>query len=323
MVADDTLISWKDGLLVSPTGARMRQVPTKHVWTSTLHCSEDGELWRRHYDVLTGTWRWDDQPTQLAMEDATGCMGLRVDCVFRPLATLIALAWHHRAPETQARVEVAEGEPLDVSSVRWKESESNQEEFEGVMPGETFKPLRWSCGIVSVPPGYEISNKGRLRKGDRITSGFFFHGTCGPTRLAAVRDCGLVDLHLAAKLMPPALELKPCLMKAFDAMMCNLTPSQFANQTGVQLDTAWNYFRQVAVYVPKSKLKLLGEALTARDLWRLLWHMRERDDPELTDKLTILMERAKGELDDNGPFARRDWAYGELGFARMCVVAQG
>lgn len=65
-------------------------------------------------------------------------------------------------------------------------------------------------------------------------------------RLAAVRDCGLVDLHLAAKLMPPALELKPCLMKAFDAMMCNLTPSQFANQTGVKLDTAWNYYRQVA-----------------------------------------------------------------------------
>jgi hypothetical protein len=57
---------------------------------------------------------------------------------------------------------------------------------------------------------------------------------------------------------------------------------------------------------------------------RLLLKMLEDEDHELTDndKLTILMERVRDELADNGPFARRGWEMGELAFGRICIVAQ-
>ena len=48
----------------------------------------------------------------------------------------------------------------------------------------------------------------------------------------------------------------------------------------------------------------------------------DEEEPELTDKLTILMERVQDELEDNGPFARRDFEMGELAFARMAVISQ-
>ena len=72
----------------------------------------------------------------------------------------------------------------------------------------------------------------------------------------------------------------------------------------------------------RRKLKEIAETLVARDLWRLLNRMLEEEDHDLTDKLTVLMERVRDELADNGPFARRDWEMGELAFARMATVSQ-
>ena len=322
----DTQIKWTEGVVRGPSGHSMRQVPVRHVWASSVWCTKDGEVWRRHYDVITGGWRWDvDGPIQYAF-DPQGRQGLYLDDHFRPLETIIALAWRHRAPETLAQVQVEEGMPIHLDHVSWVDGESNQER--GTIQGETWKPLKWKCGLVPVPPGYAISNRGRLRSpsGD-VTAGFVFDGAFGWTRLAAIKDCGLVDLHLAAGLIQAIVDdmkLKPCIRDTLDAILSDerLSPADLSRHAGIKLDTAWSYYRQACAYVPKRTLKTLGETLVARDLWRLLLKMLEEEDHELTDKLTILMERVQDELADNGPFARRGWEMGELAFGRMAVVAQ-
>ena len=315
-------IEWADGLLRAPTGAWLRQVPTKHAWASTIWCSEDGEVWRRYFNAVTGEWRWNvEGHTELAM-DASGAMGVHLDGQFKPLATVIALSFLHRAENAEQRVQVQEGKPCELTYIRWAHGESN-EEHGGALPNEKWKPLRhWKvAGIAPIPDGYEISTHGRLKSpaGD-VTHGFWFKGSCGPTRLAAVKGVGLVDLWLAAKLIPAAVDLKPCVASAFDGMMSGKTPSQLATDLCIKLDTAWSYYRQAAVYAPKSKLRELGEYLVSRDLWRLLLAMRKDDDDQLGDTLTILMERVKDELSGTGAFARREWQMGELAFARQCIV---
>ena len=325
-MADTSLIKWSEGLVHGPSGRSMRQVPVRHVWASSVFSTKDGELWRRHFDVIRGDWRWDvDGNLQYAF-DAQGRQGLYLDDQFRPIETIIALAWLHRAPQTIAQVRIEEGKEIHLNNLSWMDGESNEER--GAIPGETWKPLKWKCGLVPAPPGYAISNKGRLKapSGD-VTAGFAFDGTFGWTRMAAIKDCGLVDLHLAAGLIEPIVDdmkLKPCIRDTLDAILSHerLTPVDLSRYQGIKLDTAWSYFRQACVYVPKRKLKELGQTLVARDLWRLLNKMREGEEPELTDKLAILMARVQDELDDNGPFARRDWEMGELAFGRMCVCAQ-
>lgn len=322
----DTQIKWSEGVVRSPGGRSMRQVPVRHVWASSVWCTNNGELWRRHFDVISGDWRFDvDGPLQYAF-DAEGRQGLYLDDRFRPIETIIALAWLHRAPETVAKVNVVEGMSIHLKHISWLDDESNEER--GAIPGETWKPLKWKCGLVPAGAGYAISNKGRLRapSGD-VTAGFASDGTFGWTRMAAIKDCGLVDLHLAAGLIEPIVDdmkLKPCIRDTLDAILSHerLAPADLSRYQGIKLDTAWSYFRQACVYVPKRKLKELGQTLVSRDLWRLLNKLLEEEEPELTDKLTILMERVHDELEDNGPFARRDWEMGELAFGRMCVCAQ-
>ena len=81
-MADTSLIQWSEGLVRGPSGRSMRQVPVRHVWASSVWSSRDGELWRRHYDVISGDWRWDDASIQYAF-DATGRQGLYLDDHFR------------------------------------------------------------------------------------------------------------------------------------------------------------------------------------------------------------------------------------------------
>ena len=325
-MADTSLIQWSEGLVRGPSGRSMRQVPVRHVWASTVWSTKDGELWRRHFDAISGDWRWDvDGPLQYAF-DAQGRTGLYLDDRFRPIETIIALAWLHRAPETLAQVHIEEGMDIHLNHISWEDGESNAER--GAIPGETWKPLKWKCGVVPAPPGYAISNTGRLRSpSDDVTHGFAFDGTFGWTRMAAIKNCGLVDLHLAAGLIEPIVDdmkLKPCIRDTLDAILSHerLTPADLSRYQGIKLDTAWSYFRQACVYVPKRTLKELGHTLVSRDLWRFLNRMLDREEPELTDKLTMLMARVQDELEDDGPFARRDWGMGELAFGRMCVLAQ-
>lgn len=317
-------IEWPSGLLRLPTGQWLRQVPTKHSWGSTTWCSQDGEVYRRYFNAVTGEWHWNvDGASKLAMEESTGAMGIHLESGFTPLATVIALAWLHRAPNAELRVEVQEGTACELRYIRWAHGETNEEEAD-VLPGEKWKALRhWKvAGIAPVPDGYEISTNGRLKSPDgAITRGFWFKGACGPTRLAGVKGVGLVDLWLVAKLIPAAVDLKPCIGSAFDAMMMGKTPQQLSSELAIKIDTAWSYTRQAAMYAPKSKIRELGETLVSRDLWRLLVTMREEGDDQLGDRLTTLMERVKDELSETGAFARREWPMGELAFARQCTVA--
>ena len=325
-MADTSLVKWSEGLVRCPNGHTARQVPMRHVWASSVWCTKDGTLWRRHFDVISGDWCWDvDGALQYAF-DAHGRQGLYLDDAFRPIETIIALAWLHRAPETLAQVNVEEGMEIHLNHISWMDGESNEER--GAIPGETWKALKWKCGVVPASAGYAISNEGRLKapSGD-VTAGFAFDGTFGWTRMAAIKNCGLVDLHLAAGLIEPIVDdmkLKPCIRDTLDAILSHerLTPADLSRYQGIKLDTAWSYFRQACVYVPKRTLKELGHTLVSRDLWRFLNRMLDREEPELTDKLTMLMARVQDELEDDGPFARRDWGMGELAFGRMCVLAQ-
>lgn len=320
-----SMIAWKDGLLQSPSGHAMRQVPAKYTWASTLWTSRGGEVWRRHYNSVSGQWHWDEDGALEPSMGSDGRMGFHLDNGFTPIETVIALAWLHRKPGTKAVVEVQEGKPVHAKYMDWKEAETMVED--GALGNEKWKKLRTvmpRIGVVPMPDGYEISDLGRLKNtqtGD-MTAGFWYEGLSGPTRMAAVKGCGLIDLYLAAKLIPAALYLKPYLLMAANAMMQGKTPLDLAHAAGVQVDTAWSYFRQAGPVLPRSKLKEIGKAVVTRDLWRLLMAMWEQEDKRLGGKLTELLSIVEEELPSGSPFWRVDNRMGMLGFARLCVTAQ-
>ena len=317
-------VRWPDGVERCPSEKRVREVPFKHPFTSSIWVSKDGEIWRRFYNVLRGEWNWDqDGPLEYA-EDANGRVGLNLGSQFRPIETVIALAWLHRAPETQARAELIEGsEGVHLDNIQWAEAESNVEI--GSIADEKFKPLKnWKCGIVPCPEGYSISSHGRLisPNGD-ITSGFWFDGACGPTRVAAARECGLIDLFVAAKLIPSALHVTPCIKTAADYMMNGKSPKHHSRSECVKLDTSYSYFRQAlaALKLPQAAVRELGETLISPDLWRFLVKMCNEDDDRLAGKLTALMEVLEDDLPESSRFWRVDCQMGMLGLARQLVVA--
>ena len=320
-----TIMRWKDGILESPSGHSMRQVPVKYTWASTLWTSRGGEVWRRHYNSVSAQWHWDEDGALEPSMTADGKMGFHLDNSFVPIETVIALGWLHRKPGARAVVEIQEGKPVHAKYMQWKEAEAMVED--GQLKNEQWKKLRSvmpRIGIVPMPDGYEISDLGRLKNtqtGD-VTAGFWYEGLSGPTRFAAVKGCGLVDLHLAAKLIPAALYLKPYLLMAANAMMQGKTPRELAHAAGVQEDTAWSYFRQAAPLLPRKSLKEIGKAVATRDLWRLLVAMWEEEDKRLAGKLTDLLAIVDDELPAGSPFWRVDNRMGMLGFARLCVTSQ-
>ena len=314
---------WPDGLEHAPDGTAMRQVPTRFAFSSTLWVSEDGLLMRRHFDVTTTRWRWADEGALVYTEDDGGRLGLRVDNQFRTIEQIIALAWlWNRQPGSRVDVEVVQGQPPHAQYIRWTERESVKELGEN--RDEVWKTLRgYKCGIVTIPEGYQISSKGRLKGPKGVTRGFYFVGACGETRLASVKDCGLVDLWVAAKLIPPALCLPPALKQAADGMMTGHTPSEHAEAVAIKEDTAWSYYRQTlaALNLPRSELKQLGESLCNRDLWRFLMKLSDEDDDRIDGPLNDLFELVEEELPEKSRFWRGHCQMGMLGFARNCVKA--
>ena len=148
------------------------------------------------------------------------------------------------------------------------------------------------CGVVPCPDFYELSSHGRLRnvKTGDVTSGFYYDGASGPTYYAALKNCGYIDLHVAAKLIPKAVYLKPYILLAINAMMSGKTPAHLASTADIQESTAWSYFRQAGPYIPNNKLKEIGESIVIRGLWRFLIQMRQNDDDRLDGKLNELMQ---------------------------------
>jgi len=317
-------VRWADGIERCPSGKSVREVPSKHPFTSSIWVSKDGEIWRRFYNVLSGEWNWSEEGPLEYAEDANGRVGINLASQFRPIQTVIALGWLHRAPHTQARAELMEdSEGVHFDNIQWAEAENNVET--GSIADEKFKPLKnWKCGIVPCPEGYMISSHGRLKSpnGD-ITSGFWIDGACGPTRVAAAKDCGLIDLFVAAKLIPSAVHVTACIKTAADYMMNGKTPKQHARDECVKPDTSYSYYRQAlaALKLPRTAIRDLAETLISPDLFRLLARMCDEDDDRLTAKLMVLMEVVEDELPDSSRFWRVECQMGMLGLARQLVVA--
>ena len=318
-------VRWPDGAERCPSGKRAREVPFKHPFSSSVWVAKDGEVWRRFYNVLSAQWNWDqDGPLEYA-EDSNGRVGMNLGSQFRPIATVIALAWLQRAPETQARAELIEDSGgVHLENIQFAEAESNVET--GSIADERFKPLKnWKCGVVPCPKGYMISSHGRLKSPNgEITSGFWIHdGACGPTRVAAAKGCGLIDLFVAAKLIPSAVHVTPCIKTAADFMMNGKLPKEHSRTECVKLDTSYCYFRQAlaALKLPRAAVRELGETLISPDLWRLLVKMCNEDDDRLAGKLTMLMQVLEDELPESSRFWRVECQMGMLGLARQLVVA--
>lgn len=311
--------------MTSPNGHRMRQVPMKHTWSATLWISKDGEAWKRYFNPVNGEWHWDEDGSVSPAEGDGGAMGLYLDRGFTALEVVIALAWLHREPNTPMRVEMKEGKPPHAKYIRWVEMEEHEEEV--TINGEKWTPLRrWRCGLVPCTEGYEISNHGRLKSPSReVTSGFWFEGIAGPTRLAAVKDCGLVDLWVAAKLIVAAVYLKPYVKLTVDAMVTGKTPRDLMQVPGVsiQLDTAWSYFRQAAEFMPPRLLWQVAERVVDMHLLKLLLQMKKEQDERLGGQLNPLMEVVQDRLPLRSEFWKVEGQMGMLAFARLAVVKVG
>ena len=295
---------------------QFRQVPQQATWASSLWCSRDGVVWRRHYDVMRECWRWEDKPVELVLDEG-GRLGVFLEW-WTSLEIVVGLAWRHRAPDSASRVTLQAGKELHAKYVRWQEEEDPCEQ--GRIKGESWKPLKWRCGVVPCPNGYDISDEGRLRgpEGD-VTIGFWYEPL--QTRLAAVKDCGLVDLMVAARLKPRQALLSPSLKMAADCLLSGFGPRDLANAAGVTLETAWGYFTKVALHIRPSDLKCCVRAIVSRDLWSLLVAMLEDDNPALGGKLKDLMPEVEEMLSKRGEFRRSEHRWSELRLARMAIVA--
>ena len=299
----------------------MREVPQRHVWSSSVWCSKTGLLWRRYYNGQLRTWRWEEEPMPLVEEvvdgEETGRMGIHLEW-FVTVEHAIGLAWLRRAPGSTVGVERELGRSLHAKHLRWADGGEGEEEVEGTVAGEVFKPLRYRCGIVPCDERYEISNKGRLRSPHTglVTSGF----ACGDTRVAAVRGAGLVDLQRAARLRRD-IDVPPRIMMGIDALRTGHDAHDLASEVGVEVKTAWGYMTQGAQHVPASVLRRVVPPLVSADLWSALREMEEEGHPLLGARLLDLIEEVMERVSSRGEYAQSDFQMEELRLARLALMA--
>ena len=320
----DHLIAWPDGVARGPHDRPMREVVQRRLWTSTVWCSEDGLVWRRHWDVASRAWRWAGAPAEPVLDDA-GRLGVRLEDGWVPLALAIGRAWCHRAEDAAAHDPAPllpdEGRPLHARHLAWREGETSREE--GARRGERWKALRWRCGAVRCARAYEVSSHGRLRSPrGGVTRGFAHDGR----RWAAAEAeggayGGLVDLTTASGLRPPALALPPRLVGAAGCLVAGHAPAELAACEGIQLGTAWGYFQRAAPHVDPRALRSLAPRLVARDLWALLSAMAADGEPAFGARLLELMEAVRARLPPDGEFRSAPCQMEQLRFARVCLVA--
>ena len=295
--AREAMIRWCDGVDTLPDGSPCRQIPQKHVWSSTVWCSADGLLWRRFYNPVTRRWRWEEEPCALTI-DEEGRIGYHLEW-WTSADRCVALAWLRRAENgsslIQEKVTVrlvgddaakASERGSRVDSIEWADGEAGDESGESSVPGETWKPLKWSCGLIPCDGGYRVSNYGRLWSPHTrtVTSGFWYGGE----RWAAVRGGCLVPLRAAAGLVPQEEKLQPRVRLARDALMAGYGPSDLEAASGLELSTCWSYFTRASMHVPGKDLRKRARRLVPAEMWAALERMRGEE--RLGGMLTDLME---------------------------------
>ena len=327
------MITWKDGLELGPDGP-CRQIPEKYVWSSSVWCTQDGIARRRFYNAVTKRWTWAEAPLQYTVNEVTGeAEGFYVGQRWMSIDRAIATTWLRRAPDSSTHIrervtvqlvdsasdvrsEISEGPNAD--NLMWSEPESDEEEGKGGKQ-ETWKPLKYSCGLAPCSKEYKISSTGRLKSpSGKITKGFWWEGN----RWAAVKGAGLVNLSVASGLQKSVVELSPRIHQALEALMAGASPQHFADDIGVQLQTGWNYYCQAAQHAVNINRVLLADVASKyipKDLDGVLKGLKR--DKVIGGNLTDLMDTVLRTLPSTSPFRRSEFQFEMLRFARLVSLA--
>jgi hypothetical protein len=232
---------------------------------------------------------------------------------------IIALTWRMRAADDTSQVSrVGRRRYRTAKNLQWSSEETDRED-QAPLPGETWSPLKYKCGIVSCDRSYEISNKGRLRSphSGLITSGFYFAGS----RWAAVKDCGLVDLLVASGMHEPPEPHPPCIKDALTCMMSGDHPEDMLPFTNATEKSLWSYFTRGIEFAEPSELKMVWPLLVPDSLVRVLKDLKRAGDPVWGDSLTALMPVVTARLPADSDFHDSEFQWEMLRFARACLVA--
>lgn len=325
-----SLVAWPDGLVRGPDGP-CRQIPQPFTWSSVVFITRDGTARRRHFNPATKTWTFDPRPLPMAFDALGDRMGYHVAgrnlCShWVSMERAVLMAWAHRSPDGPWTVE--EGRDDDIELVgapkrpaplpfAWAVGEWVDDGSARMIHGETWKALRWSCGLSSVPKGYEISSHGRLRnKRGQVTRGLWYNGD----RFAGVRGGALVNLTVAAGLRRNDVSFTPALWTAVEALAQGEDAFDLARLAEVQVSTAWNRFCRVAPFLPPDTLKSRVGRLVSSDLWELLTRMGAEQRAVVGGPLTDLMPVVQRALKRSGPFRSSEWQWEELRLGRLAAV---
>ena len=203
---------------------------------------------------------------------------------------------------------------MRADSIEWVDGEWVDGEEEGSMQGETWRPLKWSCGLIPCDGRYKISSQGRLWSPHtrETTRGFWFDGE----RWAAARGGSLVPLREAAGLGGGGT-MQPRVRLARDAILAGYGPSDLEAASGLELSTCWNYFTRASVHVPGRELRGRVERIVPREMWMALERMK--GDERLGGKLTDLRERIERMVPSR--VLEDEHVYSQLRLARTALVA--
>lgn len=308
------MIAWKFGIEKAPDGSRVREIPVKYVWSSSVWISQDGTVFRRFYNAMLDRWTW--QGPQPYIFDKSGRQGIYLLDVFTPLSKCIALAWLHRNPGSPARTKLESGLPPDAENLRWVEMGSNKEG--GKYEDETWSDLKWMCGIKNCPSSYQISNRARLKAPTgEVTAGFYY----ADSMWAAVHECGLVDLLAAAGRKPKEKRLGLPERLGMDCIMTGHNFKDLSRDFGKAESTAWSYITRGAAVLDPADLQRMGPNLVSSDVWKALHDLQKRGDTRLGGSLKELLPVVEEMLEPRSDFILNKHKMSELRLARLCITS--
>ena len=302
------MLTWKDGV-EKHRGIMYRQLPQRYTYSSQVFVSRQGRLKRRFFNPINRSFTWED----VELIEDNDRMGIRMQQGhFLPIETIIALAWRKREPDTATRV-IVPPQGATAKTVRWLREEGEDLEHRG----ETWKPLKYTLGLIPVNKEYLISSHGRLKSpfqgGNHITNGFWWDNE----RWAAVKGAGLISLTRASSNERGAA-LQPALQSAIDCLMSGHTPEEFAQDRGIQQGSAWTYFCSAVPHIKeKAELRRRGIELVPANLWRLLKSMKKNEDAILGGRLSDLIVTCERKLDS---FIDEEFKFEYLRFARSILL---